>query len=185
MAQLLADGTRQISLSKKQYEAISKILNSFYQQTKCGVIMLSDVSGLAVALRGTHNQQQMSLLSSLAAGNYAATAEIARLINEESSFSGQFHEGKDQSIYLKGINDEFFVTVVFGRNTTFGMIRVLIDKILEELSVILEEEEEQATAPESSFATQEANPEQKIQNELEDKSFREELSSRLDSILGK
>ena len=178
MAELLPDGTRQISLGKEQFESINKLLNSFYQQTKCGVIMLSDVSGLAVALRGTKSKESMSLLSTLAAGNYAATGEIAKLLDEENSFSGQFHEEEKQSIYLKGINDEFFLTVVFGKNQTFGMIRVLVDRIIDQLAVILAE---MPSSPAEESVSSDEN--QKIREELENESFQDELSNRLDEVL--
>ncbi len=178
MAELLPDGTRKISLGKEQFEAISAVLNSFYQQTKCGVIMLSDVSGLAVALRGTKSKERMALLSTLAAGNYAATGEIAKLLDEANSFSGQFHEGAKQSIYLKGVNDEFFLSVVFGKNQTFGMIRVLVDRVIDQLAKILSE------MPSGQSAVVESTDQnQKIRQELEDESFQDELSSRLDEIL--
>lgn len=178
--QLLPDGTRQISIGREQFEAINAILNGFYKQTKCGIIMLSDVSGLAVALKGTLNQQKMSLLSTLAAGNYAATGEIARLLDEDNAFSGQFHEGKSQSIYLKGINDEFFLTVVFGKHTTFGMVRVLVDKVIDQLAGILD----QVPEVPSEFETVQSRP-SAIPAEMESGDFQAELSSRLDAILGK
>ena len=179
--QLLADGTRQISLGREQFEEINTVLGAFYKQTKCGVVMLSDVSGLAVALKGTLDQQKMALLSSLAAGNYAATGEIARLIDEENSFSGQYHEGENQSIYLKGVNDEFFLTVVFRKHIAFGMVRVLVDKVIVKLAEILKE------LPNNDQQTSQggANQQQAVPAELEDGEFQTELSSRLDEILGK
>lgn len=174
--QLLADGTRQISLGRKQFESMTTVLNAFYKQTKCAVIMVSDVSGLAVAVKGTMNQQKMSLLSSLAAGNYATTGEIARLIEEETSFSGQYHEGQNQSIYLKGINDEFFLSVVFGKHIAFGMIRVLADKVIDQLADILKESERDP---------QDLTERQQTPSEFEDGDFQTELSSKLDAVLGK
>jgi len=174
--QLLPDGTRQISLGRKQFDDITVVLNAFYKQTKCSVILLSDVSGLTVALKGTMNQQKMSLLSSLAAGNYATTGEIARLIDEDNSFSGQYHEGVSQSIYLKGVNDDFFLTVVFGKHIVFGMIRVLADKVIEQLAAILKEED---------TSTDRVQSRPQVPAELEDGDFQAELSSRLDAILGK
>lgn len=181
--ELKPDGTRQIALSREQYESINGILQSFYRQTKCGVVMLSDVSGLCVAMKGTKDQASMALLSSLAAGNYAATGEIARLINEESSFRGQFHEGKTQSIYLKGINEDFFITVVFGKQITFGMIRVQVEKVIEELAQILAMIAELAPAADGTSAGTVLDAQ--VKNDLQDQSFQDELSSRLDAILGK
>lgn len=177
MTSLLPDGTKQVHLSKKQFDGIHAVLKSFYQKTKCGVVMLSDESGLALAQSGRLDSNKMALLSSLAAGNYAATVQMASLVEEESGFKKQYHEGKTESIYLTGVTDSFFLVVVFSqKRTSFGMIRVMAEKLVEELGVVLaskvdEQDQNVVIGPSAS-------------EQLEDVEFRDELSSRLDSILG-
>lgn len=173
MAQLREDGSKQITLTRTQFERIQTAFSSFYKKTKCGAIVLSDVSGLAVAKVGRLDTMKLELLSTLTAGNYAATAEIARLIGEDTGFKVQFHEGQGQNIYVSGVNEDFLMTIVFSKQTTFGMIRVLAAKTISELEEILalpmsSENEEQITI---------------VSETLVDTSFKDELSSRLDSIL--
>ena len=119
------DGTRRIALSGEMYKALCASLTRFYRQTKCGVVMLCDSSGLAIAQRGRLQGQEMSLLSSLAAGNYVATAEMAKLLGEENGFRVVFHEGKDNSIYITDVNEDFFLVVVFLKilNACLTMLR--------------------------------------------------------------
>jgi len=175
MAELLADGTKKVALTSAQFERVQAILQSFYAQTKCGVIMLSDESGLAIALRGRLDSKKMMLLSTVAAGNYAATLEMAKLVGEPDGFKVQFHEGvHENNIYVKGVLGSFFIVVVFGENTTFGMIRVLTEKTITELKEVLSQ---------VSTVEEEATLEEDVKEQLGDDEFKDELSSRLSSIL--
>ena len=72
----------------------------------------------------------------------------------------------------------FFLTVVFGKNQTFGMIRVLVDRVIEQLGKILVE---LPSVPGTPAEATDQN--KKIREELEDESFQDELSSRLDEVL--
>ncbi len=174
MAELLSDGTKKISLSREQYQGISKVLQGFYRQTKCGVVMLSDTSGLALAQSGRLDSHKMMLLSSVAAGNYSATREMARLIGEDEGFKVQFHEGEENNIYVSGIDDNFFLVVVFGKTTTFGMIRVLVSKTITELDEILKTVDADVDDPSRVSA----------QEQVGDPEFKDELTSRLDAMFG-
>ncbi|MCB0323982.1 MAG: roadblock/LC7 domain-containing protein [Bdellovibrionales bacterium] len=174
MTELLPDGTKPISLSREQFSAIEQSLKNFYRKTKCGVVMLSDESGLAVAQSGRLDAAKMALLSTLAAGNYAATAQMANLVSEATGFDKQYHEGRENSIYITGVLQTFFLVIVFGKESTFAMIRVLAEKLIEELR----------TALELGGADASGTPASEIRMHLEQQDFQEELSSRLDSILG-
>lgn len=173
MTQLLADGSTQLSLSEEQFREVDDLLGSTYRKVRCTGIGLAHSSGLLIGSYGTIEPSQLSLLSTLAAGAYAATAEMAKLINESSGFNVHLHEGQNESLYLTGVNDQFYLFVIFGRNTTFGMVRVMIAKILDRLAALLKELEA------SSGVTISAEQNGEVSE------FKEELSSKLDQILGK
>jgi predicted regulator of Ras-like GTPase activity (Roadblock/LC7/MglB family) len=169
-SELLPDGTKRLSLSRTQFEQINEALRGFYQRTKCSALLLADSSGMLVAHAGTLDVGAKSLLSTLAAGNYAATNEIARLAGEASGFKVHFLEGSKNSVYVSGVDENFFLVVVFGETTTFGMVRVLTAKLSEQvhalLSLPIEGEVVEIT-----------------RREVESPEFRDELSSRLDAVL--
>ena len=173
MAQLAADGTIQLSLSEAQFREVDDLLNGIYRKVRCTGIGLAHSSGLLINSYGTIEPSRLSLLSTLAAGAYAATAEMAKLINESSGFNVHLHEGQNESLYLTGVNDQFYLFLIFGRNTTFGMVRVMASKILERLSEILKELDGGTAIPISAEQSGEVTE------------FKEELSSKLDQILGK
>ena len=56
------------------------------------------------------------------------------------------------------------------------MVRVLVDRIIDELAKILAELPDRPQADDTA--------DEQIKNELEDESFKDELASRLDAILG-
>ena len=169
-AQLSADGSKRISLARSQFEEINVSLRALYQKTKCAGVLLSDISGMLVAHAGTLDDSSKTLVSSLAAGNYAATNEMAKLIGEENGFKVHFLEGQKNSFYLTGIDESSFLVVIFGGQTTFGMIRVLVAKLAEQLRTIL-------------AAPQQGELVEITQRQVESEDFREELSTRLDAVL--
>ena len=169
-ADIFADGSKRICLSKTQFEQINAALRSFYQKTKCGGALLADVSGMLVAHAGTFDASTKALLSTLAAGNYAATNEMARLIREESGFKVHFLEGRKSSVYITGADESFFLVVVFGETVTFGMVRILAAKLCEQLAAFMK-------------LPAEGEIVEITKREVESEEFREELSSRLDAVL--
>ncbi len=169
-AQLSTDGTKRISLARAQFEEINVALRALYQKTKCPAVILSDISGMLVAHAGTLDDSSKTLVSSLAAGNYAATNEMAKLIGEENGFKVHFFEGQANSFYLTGIDESSFLVVVFGGQTTFGMVRVLVAKLAEQLRTVLSR-------------PQQGEMVEITQRQVESEDFREELSTKLDAVL--
>ena len=169
-AELYKDGTKRICLSKKQFDEMAQLLRGLYQKTKCGAAIVADGSGMLVAQSGTLSDDTKILLASLAAGNYAATNEMAKLLNEGSGFKVSFLEGSVNSLYVTAIDESFFFVLVFGTNTTFGMVRVLVAKLLEQLKEILSRPVEGEMV-------------EIVKKEMESAGFQEELSSRLEAVL--
>lgn len=174
MAELQKDGMKRLFLSRKQFDEAGGVLRGFYQKTKCPVVVLADAAGMLVSHSGTMDNQNAGLLSALAAGNLAATGEIARLCGEEGGFQAQFLEGKKRGFYVSPVDGNFLVAVVFAENTTLGMVRVLLTKVMEQLREALRHKEGEEGGGETVEITMKA---------VESEGFQDELSSRLDSIL--
>ena len=81
-----------------------------------------------------------TVLSALAASDFAATAEMAKLVGEDAKFKLLFHEGEKRNVYLSNVGDYFFLVVVFDVNVTLGLIRIYTKKAIQGLMQILEEE---------------------------------------------
>jgi predicted regulator of Ras-like GTPase activity (Roadblock/LC7/MglB family) len=98
------------------------------------------MSGQLISQRGNTDDMNTTVLSALAASDFAATAEMAKLVGEDAKFKLLFHEGEKRNVYLSNVGDYFFLVVVFDVNVTLGLIRIYTKKAIQGLMQILEEE---------------------------------------------
>src|SRR4029078_6859207 len=76
-------------------------------------------------------------LSSLFAGNVAATGGIAKLLSERE-FSGQFHEGEKTNRHLSIVAQRAILVVLFDTRSSLGLVRLRVKKASDELTKILD-----------------------------------------------
>lgn len=136
----LKDGSRQVILNGKQYDGITKVLTELATKTKASAILFADMSGQLISQRGNTENMNTTVLSALAASDFAATSEMAKLVGEEAKFKLLFHEGEKRNVYLSNVGDNFFLVVVFDVSVTLGLIRIYTKKAIEDLSTILDDE---------------------------------------------
>lgn len=135
----LKDGSRQVILNGKQYETITKVLSELASKTKASSILFADMSGQLISQRGSTEEMNTTVLSALAASDFAATSEMAKLVGEEAKFKLLFHEGEKRNVYLSNVGDDFFLVVVFDVSVTLGLIRIYTKKAIEDLNTALED----------------------------------------------
>lgn len=174
MNQLLSDGRTQISLSESQYQGIKKALHQVHNKTQSKAVILSDSSGLVIAAASHLNMEELSLLSALAAADYAATSEMAKVIGEGDTFETHLHEGKSQNIYICSTDSSFLAIVIFPHSTSFGMVRIQVSKAIKEIKVALKEKSVSEEETKTITTTKEG---------LSSEDFQEELSARLTDAL--
>ena len=138
----MKDGSRQVILNGKQYDAITKVLSELAIKTKASAILFADMSGQLISQRGKTEEMNTTVLSALAASDFAATSEMAKLVGEEAKFKLLFHEGEKRNVYLSNVGEEFFLVVVFDVSVTLGLIRIYTKKAIEDLNKALEDESE-------------------------------------------
>jgi predicted regulator of Ras-like GTPase activity (Roadblock/LC7/MglB family) len=89
-----------------------------------------------IAHHGNTPDLDILSLSALTAANFGATAEIARILGEEE-FTLLFHKGKNENVYFSAVGEHVIMVTLFNDKTSLGLIRLQIDKIVDELSTIL------------------------------------------------
>lgn len=152
----MKDGSRQVILNGKQYDAITKVLSELAIKTKASAILFADMSGQLISQRGKTDEMNTTVLSALAASDFAATSEMAKLVGEEAKFKLLFHEGEKRNVYLSNVGEEFFLVVVFDVSVTLGLIRIYTKKAIEDLNKALEDETDTPQASDiidSDFST--------------------------------
>ncbi|NOX88932.1 MAG: roadblock/LC7 domain-containing protein [Calditrichaeota bacterium] len=144
----LKDGSRQVILNGNQYEAITKVLSELATKTKASAILFADMSGQLISQRGNTEDMNTTVLSALAASDFAATSEMAKLVGEEAKFKLLFHEGEKRNVYLSNVGDNFFLVVVFDVSVTLGLIRIYTKKAIEDLLQALKETADESESKE-------------------------------------
>lgn len=137
----LKDGSRQIILTAKQFDEITKVLSELAAKTKASTILLADISGQLITQRGNTDDINTAILSALAASDFAATSEMAKLVGEDAKFKLLFHEGEKRNVYLSNVGDNFFLVVVFDVSVTLGLVRIYTKKAIENLLSVFESSE--------------------------------------------
>lgn len=125
-----------IIITKKDQEKINMCLNKMISSSFAHCVLLVDRSGQLIAHRGDSPGIDILSLAVLTAANFGATAEIARLLGEEE-FTLLFHKGKSENVYFSAIGDHAIMVTLFDDNTSLGLIRLRINKIIDELSQIV------------------------------------------------
>ncbi len=137
----LKDGSRQIILTAKQFDEITKVLSELAAKTKASTILMADISGQLITQRGNTDDINTAILSALAASDFAATAEMAKLIGEDAKFKLLFHEGEKRNVYLSNVGDNFFLVVVFDVSVTLGLVRIYTKKAIQNLLSVFDSTE--------------------------------------------
>ncbi|MGH1363032.1 MAG: roadblock/LC7 domain-containing protein [Calditrichia bacterium] len=137
----LKDGSRQIILTAKQFDEITKILSELAAKTKASTILLADISGQLITQRGNTDDINTAILSALAASDFAATSEMAKLVGEDAKFKLLFHEGEKRNVYLSNVGDNFFLVVVFDVSVTLGLVRIYTKKAIQNLLTVFDTSE--------------------------------------------
>ena len=133
---------QQTILSGEMYKSITEILSELLLKTKARLIIFADMDGHAITQKGNVTGMNVNTLAALAAGHYAATAEMGKIIGETKRFKFIFHEGDKMNMYSCNVGDSFLLMVVFDINTALGMIRIFTSRTILELEKVLEKQNE-------------------------------------------
>ena len=102
--------------------AIESQLTDFLKKSEAQWSALVDKGGNLFAQSGNTGSLDLSILSALAAGSFAATHELARRLGE-SEFTALYHEGHGQHILMSALHFECLLVTVFGDKTNIGLVR--------------------------------------------------------------
>jgi len=125
-----------IVITEKDVKKITYCLNKMVSLSMAHSVLLIDRSGQLIAHEGNTPEIDIISLSALTAANFGATAEIARMLGEEE-FTLLFHKGRCENVYFSAIGEHVIMVTLFDDKTSLGLIRLQINKIIDELSSIL------------------------------------------------
>ncbi len=121
-----------VILTKRDLEKINNCLSKVVSSSKAQSILLVDRSGQLIAHHGDTPDIDLLSLAALTAANFGATAEIAKILGEEE-FTLLFHKGRNENVYFSAIGEHVIMVTLFDDNTSLGLIRFQINKVINEL----------------------------------------------------
>jgi predicted regulator of Ras-like GTPase activity (Roadblock/LC7/MglB family) len=135
-------------LTAEDQMAIELHLADFLKKSEAQWSALVDKGGNLFAQNGDTGTLDLSILSALAAGSFAATHELAKRLGE-SEFSALYHEGHGQHILMSALHHECLLVTIFGEKTNIGLVRFYAQQVTSSLNELLQvaREKEAQTGP--------------------------------------
>ena len=123
---------------EEEFQQIQEVCSRLHRDSNSKAVLLIDKNGQLIAESGDTAALDTTSLSSLTAGNVAATGGIARLLKEKE-FTGQFHEGEHTSIHISLVAQRVILVILFDERSSLGLVRLRVRKAGEEIGRILEQ----------------------------------------------
>ena len=128
---------QQLVMYEEELTQINNICEILHRDSNARAILVIDKNGQAMASAGDTQEIDVTSLSSLTAGNVAATGGIASLLAEKE-FAGQFHEGEKTNIHISIIGARVILVVLFDERSSLGLVRLRVRKAAAELVNVLD-----------------------------------------------
>lgn len=117
-----------------QINAVCKVLQ---RDSNAKAVLVIDRNGQAISEAGEVEHLDITSLSSLTAGNVAATGGIANLLSEKE-FTGQFHEGERTNVHISIVASRVILLVLFDKRSSLGLVRLRVNKATVNLTAVLD-----------------------------------------------
>ena len=128
---------QQLVMYEEELTQITNICEILHRDANARAVLVIDKNGQAFAQAGEVEQLDVTSLSSLTAGNVAATGAIASLLSEKE-FAGQFHEGEKTHVHISIIGQRVIMVVLFDERSSLGLVRLRVKKATAALVTVLD-----------------------------------------------
>jgi len=128
---------QQLVMYEEELVQINGICEVLHRDANAKAVLVIDKNGQAFAQAGDTHELDVTSLSSLTAGNVAATGAIAQLLAEKE-FAGQFHEGEKTNVHISIVGQRVIMVVLFDERSSLGLVRLRVRKATNELVNVLD-----------------------------------------------
>ena len=105
-----------------------QIENTLIKAGVNNVLLIDEAGNVVVACGNKTEDLDTTSLAALAAANFGATSQIAKLIGEDD-FALLFHKGKSDSIHVTRIGTDLILVTIFGDKVSLGLIRLRVAQL--------------------------------------------------------
>lgn len=123
---------------EEEFQQIQGVCTRLHRDSNARAVLLIDKNGQLIADAGDVSNLDTTSLSSLTAGNVAATGGIASLLKEKE-FTGQFHEGEHTNVHISLVAQRVILVILFDERSSLGLVRLRVKKAADDLSRIFDE----------------------------------------------
>ncbi len=127
----------QLVMYPEEQAQIGNVCGRLCKDANAKAVLLIGKDGQEIATAGETGHLDITSLSSLTAGNVAATGGIAKLIAEKE-FTGQFHEGERTNVHISSVAQRAILVVLFDERSSLGLVRLRVKKANDELGRIFD-----------------------------------------------
>jgi len=128
-------------LTKNEIRKLEKIISERLLDSGAEHVIVVDLSGNLLMQCGSLEMNDIFSLAALSAANFAATAEIAKLIGEED-FTLLFHKGDKRNIHFSRLGKDYLIVTLFNDNVSLGLIRLKLGSAVQQMSTVFAGAEE-------------------------------------------
>ncbi len=118
-------------------QAIDEVLTELEKLCKTKLILLTDSSGQLISMHGDRGKLSVISLGTLAAGDLAASQEIARLTGELDGSQIVIREGNNVFTFITAVGNEMVLFVQTWRETPPGWSRLVILKAAHKIEQVI------------------------------------------------
>jgi len=120
----------------REAREIRVLLIDFLADTAANTAMLLDRGGRLVVCEGEQPAFDLTTFASLAAADYGANDQLARLLGEPE-FSGLVHQGERDAMHLADVGRQLVLVTLFDVRTTLGLVRWRARPVVQALAALL------------------------------------------------
>jgi predicted regulator of Ras-like GTPase activity (Roadblock/LC7/MglB family) len=116
----------------EEQQQMSLVCARLARDANAKAVLLIGRDGQPIAEAGDTEELDVTSLSSLTAGNVAATGGISKILREKD-FSSQFHEGEKTNIHITLVGGRAILLVLFDERSSLGLVRLRVRKSSDEM----------------------------------------------------
>lgn len=128
----------ELVMYEEEFQQIQAVCGQLHRDANASAILLIDKNGQLIADAGDVSNLDTVSLSSLTAGNVAATGGIAKLLREKE-FTGQFHEGERTNVHISLVAQRVILVILFDERSSLGLVRLRVKRAGDELARIFDD----------------------------------------------
>ncbi len=117
----------------EEQELIAVVCQRLHRDANAKAVLLIGRDGQPIADAGDVTELDVTSLSSLTAGNVAATGGISKILREKD-FTSQFHEGEKTHVHITLVGGRAILVVLFDERSSLGLVRLRVKKATEEMT---------------------------------------------------